>query len=305
MKNIRISLCIAAAAALVFGTGCGASEDSPKSSITSLSSVAASQSGGSVTEEETTTVPAVSAAIEESFSDTETVTTESRTETEIETETSVSTESVSESSETEPSETTASLPEVSGDGYLTLVNKTHMLPGGFFDEMSLVSMQNYEGETFWVEEETLAHFRELQDDMTSAGIDCEIISAYRSIASQQEIWDDYEQKYGHWYCEQYVAVPGYSEHHTGLAIDARLIRNGEVLYYMADGTTNGAGDYAEFHSRLAEHGFILRYLNGKDSITGYSYEPWHIRYVGAENAKRISASGLTLEEYLGEADIAA
>ena len=135
MKNIRISLCIAAAAALVFGTACGASEDSPKSSITSPSPAVTAQSGGSVTEEETTTVPAVSAAIEESFSDTETVTTESRTETEIETETSVSTESVSESSEAEPPETTASLPEVSGDGYLTLVNKTHMLPGGFFDEI--------------------------------------------------------------------------------------------------------------------------------------------------------------------------
>jgi LAS superfamily LD-carboxypeptidase LdcB len=56
--------------------------------------------------------------------------------------------------------------------------------------------------------------------------------------------------------------------------------------------------FARVHKKLAEHGFILRYPEGKEEITGYGYEPWHFRYVGVEVAKAISESGLTLEEYL-------
>ena len=57
------------------------------------------------------------------------------------------------------------------------------------------------------------------------------------------------------------------------------------------------------HSKLADHGFILRYLKGKDSITGYSYEPQHFRYVGEKDAKEIKKKGITLEEYLGMGNI--
>ncbi len=57
--------------------------------------------------------------------------------------------------------------------------------------------------------------------------------------------------------------------------------------------------FAKIHAKLADYGFILRYLEGKDEITGYSYEPWHLRYVGSsEIAKNIMDQGLTLEEYL-------
>ncbi|MBQ1805909.1 MAG: M15 family metallopeptidase, partial [Oscillospiraceae bacterium] len=90
-------------------------------------------------------------------------------------------------------------------------------------------------------------------------------------------------KYGTDYVKAYVAVPGYSEHHTGLAID---------LYLESPDV------WAKIHAKLADCGFILRYPQGKEAVTGYAYEPWHIRYVGVETAREITARGLALEEYL-------
>ena len=91
--------------------------------------------------------------------------------------------------------------------------------------------------------------------------------------------------------DRYSARPGHSEHQSGLAMDVGAIDNNY-------GQTP-AGQWLNAH--CAEYGFILRYPQGKESITGYMYEPWHIRYVGSAAAEAIMANGLTLEEYLGVA----
>ncbi|MDO5475422.1 MAG: M15 family metallopeptidase, partial [Candidatus Saccharibacteria bacterium] len=104
--------------------------------------------------------------------------------------------------------------------------------------------------------------------------------------------------YGKDYCERYLAKPGYSEHHTGLAIDIFVIQKNNRIVRDNDDMIADIGDFAEIHQLLSKHGFILRYPDGKEDITGYSYEPWHLRYVGEDAARVISECGITLEEYL-------
>ena len=119
----------------------------------------------------------------------------------------------------------------------------------------------------------------------------EITSAYRSEATQQYIWDKRLKNYqaaGYSYNEAwamvaaYVAVPGTSEHHLGLAVDI--------------GGSNALTSWLKEHSW--EYGFLLRYPEGKEDITGIQYERWHFRYLGRELAAEIQAMGITLEEYM-------
>ena len=105
------------------------------------------------------------------------------------------------------------------------------------------------------------------------------------------------EKYGEEYTVSHVAVPGYSEHHTGLALDLFLIVDGQIMYENED-LEKYPEIWAKIHELAPDYGFILRYPEGKEDITGYSYEPWHLRYVGADLAKVITEEGLTLEEYI-------
>lgn len=189
-----------------------------------------------------------------------------------------------------------------GDIYLTLVNKTHKLPDDWTDRIELVTGKNSMDEEFTVEKEALAHYEDLREALLKEDVDIELDSTYRSVEEQEELWKEFEKEYGEDYCKKYVAVPGYSEHHTGLAIDVCLIKDGKVI----DDNDKMIAEkeiFAKVHKALPEYGFILRYLPGdKEKITGYSYEPWHLRYVGKDAAKEIAEKGITLEEYLGEVD---
>ena len=114
-------------------------------------------------------------------------------------------------------------------------------------------------------------------------------SGYRSYQTQVEVYNSYCKKKGKSYTLQYVASPGSSEHQTGLAIDITnssryFDKNSKEAKWLAD--------------NAYKYGFILRYLEGKTDITGYNYEPWHIRYVGKKVAKEIYNNSETLEEYL-------
>ena len=153
------------------------------------------------------------------------------------------------------------------------------------------------GKEFQIEPETYQHFEQLRQDLKKKGIQIELDSVYRSVARQKEIVAEFTQKYGADYVKQYVAVPGYSEHHTGLAVDICLVVDGKVIDDN-DEMIAQKEIFAQIHPLLAEYGFILRYPQGKERITGYSYEPWHFRYVGKETAKKICDAGLVLEEYL-------
>ena len=107
----------------------------------------------------------------------------------------------------------------------------------------------------------------------------------------------YQGKRPFQYVKDYVATPGFSEHHTGLAIDICLLIGDRIVNQRND-LFNNKEIFAKIHKSLANFGFILRYPEGKEKVTGYKYEPWHIRFVGKEVAKEIYHQGLTLEEYL-------
>ncbi|MBQ3428960.1 MAG: M15 family metallopeptidase [Mogibacterium sp.] len=204
----------------------------------------------------------------------------------------------------EPEETTE---ETSGIDYMALVNKENILPDGWEEALNITTITNSVGDEVQVEskayEEYCALKEEVEKDLEGyekGEVKLELDSARRSIEEQQKIWDDFMEKYGEEYTVSHVAVPGFSEHQTGLALDLYFTIDGKDIYENED-LVQYPDIWEAIHARLAEHGFILRYLDGKDDITGYAYEPWHIRYIDdPEVAKEIMDKGITFEEYLGK-----
>jgi D-alanyl-D-alanine carboxypeptidase len=119
------------------------------------------------------------------------------------------------------------------------------------------------------------------------------VSAYRSRATQKSLYDNYVKRDGEAKANMYSAVPGHSEHETGLAIDV----SGSTGKCAAEDCFAGTPEAKWLESHAAEYGFIIRYPKGKEALTGYQYEPWHIRYVGTALSKEIASKGITLEEY--------
>ena len=184
--------------------------------------------------------------------------------------------------------------------YLVLVNKENALPETWEKEVHIVKYVDSQGWDVETEEKAYAAYQELKAALEKEGVYVDLDSAYRSVAEQERIVKDFTEKYGEDDVKQYVAVPGYSEHHTGLALDLYLNIDGEDVYENEDMVLYPEV-WAKIHEKLPEYGFILRYLEGKEEITGYSYEPWHIRYVGDPKiAKEITEKGLCLEEYLAQ-----
>lgn len=190
------------------------------------------------------------------------------------------------------------IPEPYDIDYLVLVNKENPLPETWEEELRIVHMTNSLGDDVEVEEKAYEAYLLLKAALEAEDVYVDLDSAYRSVAEQQRIVDDFTERYGEDYVKQYVAVPGYSEHHTGLALDLYLNISGSDVYLNED-MVEYPEIWAKIHAKLADFGFILRYLEGREEITGYSYEPWHIRYIDdPEIAKEIMEKGITLEEYL-------
>lgn len=180
--------------------------------------------------------------------------------------------------------------------YLVLVDSRHPLPDGWEDAVRLEQFTNALGDEVRVERTAYEAYLRLKEELAGEGVYVDLDSAFRSVAEQQAIVDDFTEKYGAAYARTYAAVPGYSEHHTGLALDLFLIVDGQIVCENED-LMQYPGIWAEIHAALADYGFILRYPGGN----GYAYEPWHIRYVGTDAAREMEERGLTLEEYLAAA----
>ncbi|MCI8544698.1 MAG: D-alanyl-D-alanine carboxypeptidase [Bacilli bacterium] len=133
-------------------------------------------------------------------------------------------------------------------------------------------------------------FEKLKNAAAEDGISLKIISGFRSYHSQNSIYNNYVARDGKKEADTYSARPGHSEHQTGLAIDVNSL--------MFDFGETKEGKWLQNHAH--QYGFIIRYPEGKEAITGYRYEPWHLRYVG-ELSKELYNDGnwITLEEYLG------
>ena len=197
--------------------------------------------------------------------------------------------------------------EGSAIDYMVLVNKENILPDGWEEALETTTITNSVGDTVEVESKAYEEYCALKEEVEAdlegyekGEVRLELDSARRSIDEQQQIWDDFTERFGDEYTRTHVAVPGFSEHQTGLALDLYFTIDGKDIYENED-LMQYPDIWEAIHARLAEHGFILRYLPGKADITGYSYEPWHIRYIdSADTAKEIMDKGITLEEYLGK-----
>ena len=192
--------------------------------------------------------------------------------------------------------------------YMVLVNQNNKLPEGWEEALETTTITNSVGDEVVVESKAYEAYCALKEAVEKdlegyekGEVRLELDSAYRSVAAQQKIVDDFTEKYGEDYVKKYVAVPGFSEHHTGLALDLYFTIDGKDVYENED-LVQYPDIWDAIHARLPEFGFILRFPESGEAITGYAYEPWHIRYLDSpEIAKEITDKGITLEEYFENA----
>jgi len=181
---------------------------------------------------------------------------------------------------------------------LVLVNKEYTVSRDYYPtdmvdiDGSLSTNQNLK-----VKREAYDAYLEMLEDAKAEGLNFCICSAYRGFGVQESLYYNSLAANGKEYTDKMFAYPGRSEHHTGYAIDITSAS-------MNWGLSQNYADYPD-GAWIAEHcsdyGFIIRYPKGKEDITGYMYEPWHIRYVGVDIAKEITEAGITFEEYMGVA----
>ena len=168
-----------------------------------------------------------------------------------------------------------------------LVNKGNKLNSDFVPD-DLVRIKSCSLDNYYLNEEVASAYEQMCLDITNVGLNISISSAYRSYDEQKELYNTYLKLYGKRYVDKYVAVHGYSEHQTGLAID---------LESLECDIFKKSKEYLWIKENAHNYGFIIRYQEGKEKITGYGAEEWHIRYVGRKAAKYIYENNITFEEY--------
>lgn len=139
-------------------------------------------------------------------------------------------------------------------------------------------------------------FEAMRQDALAQGIDLIAFSTYRNFEYQKQLYEGYVAKDGVEEADRYSARPGFSEHQTGLAFDIGVAGQEQHWASQSFGDTEG-GKWLAVNAH--RYGFILRYPENSEHITGYMHESWHFRYVGTEIATAIYEQGITLEEYLG------
>ena len=177
---------------------------------------------------------------------------------------------------------------------LMLVNKYHYLKEDYIPIDLVTISQSYS----WGEKGsqkctkvTYDAFLELWNAANQEGYYLMVNSSYRDFAKQTSIFEDYKNRYGTEYAENYAAHPGYSEHQTGYALDI-VDKN----YTSKDSFTNSPS-FNWLKDNAYKYGFILRYPSDKEDVTGTNFESWHYRYVGNEVAKYIYENNITFDEY--------
>ena len=180
--------------------------------------------------------------------------------------------------------------------YKLLVNSENPVPQSFLEQVKLCTVTNCEGDTFLVEEKAYRAFLQLRQALLEQGIQIELIAAHRTVERQKEIVTRFLGLYGEEYTKKYVAKPGCSEHHTGLALDVSIMVDG-YLEHKGKKLFAYEERYQPIHAMLPQFGFVLRYPKPKEAVTGIGYEPWHFRYLDdPELAARLTEQGLCMEE---------
>lgn len=168
-----------------------------------------------------------------------------------------------------------------------LVNKYNKLDSSF-EPKKIVELDRCSDGGHYLAEDAKKAYDNLCLASIKAGVKIGVTSSYRSYKDQQDVYSTYLKSKGQDYVDQYVATPGYSEHQTGLSLDIKSTVSSPFK------TTK---EYTWMLNNSYKYGFILRYPEGKESITGYSAEAWHFRYVGEEIAKYIYENNITYDEY--------
>lgn len=176
------------------------------------------------------------------------------------------------------------------DKYLMLVNKFNQLPENYDAGVIKNFSLTYAFGQVSAEETCYNAFIAMANAARLDNITLILTSGYRSYAEQKEIYDDMVASKGEQYALEYAAKPGTSEHETGLALD--IFTYGAVMETFKTTET-----YAWLHEHAHEYGFIERYEEGKDYLTGYAPEAWHYRYVGIDTAVKLKEEGITYDEY--------
>lgn len=160
-------------------------------------------------------------------------------------------------------------------GGILIVNKSYSVPSSYGSAL---------------DSEALNAFYEMQSAASKDGIWLTIVSGYRSYWYQDQLyWGYVYNRGGVSEADRFSARAGHSEHQTGLSMDLNNASRSFV----------GTKEAAWIEAHCVDYGFIVRYPDGKEDVTGFMYEPWHVRYLGKELARSVADSGLTLEEYLG------
>jgi len=177
-------------------------------------------------------------------------------------------------------------------GNLILVNKYYYIDETFKPE-NLTPLK-YNQYSYWddaeLTEDTYDAFIKMVDDAKQLGYSLIDTSAYRSYGYQSYLFNKYLDEKGEEWTLKSSAKPGHSEHHTGLATD--IVKVGVSMYDFGD-----TKEYKWLKDNAHKYGFILRYPEDKEHLTGYMYEPWHYRYVGKDVAKYIYENDIVFEEY--------
>lgn len=183
---------------------------------------------------------------------------------------------------------------------LVLVNKNRNLPADYKPNDLVIPNVRFSFEENiekkYMRKEAAQALEELFNEAEKSGIYLYAISGFRSYERQKYLFDYRAARDGFEEANKLTAYPGQSEHQTGLAMDISCESLGFDLKQEFEQTAEGKWLKENAH----KYGFIIRYPKGAEDITGYSYEPWHVRYVGIETANRIYERGITLEEYLGD-----
>lgn len=186
-------------------------------------------------------------------------------------------------------------------GDLALVNKANIYP--FTNETDLVSIYDYKSSRYYVRDMDVLVERRIMDSLNGLLNDfyeetglctVNVVAGYRSYDYQSGLYMNSLETDGEEYTSRYIALPGTSEHHTGLAVDFSI-------YHEDTGTSeeyDGTGEYSWIEENSWRYGFVKRYSEGKEQLTGIWDEPWHFRYVGIPHARIMTQKAFCLEEYI-------
>ena len=180
-----------------------------------------------------------------------------------------------------------------------IVNKGRALPSSYVPP-DLTVPQMYlryssDSDSMRVRADTAKALGQMFTAAQTDGIKLMLTSGYRSYSYQVGVYGDYVKQVGVSQADTFSARPGHSEHQTGLAADLEPYSKNCELNQCFEATPEGKWLAANCY----KYGFIIRYPKGKENLTGYEYEPWHVRYVGTQLAAQIHQTGQTLEQFFG------